>query len=70
MADPKPIALTVVDSGDYVGPDPQPLVHVGALPFVADFVAIDETPADAAAVATDLKAVVDALIAAGLMAAS
>lgn len=70
MADPKPIALTVVDSGNYTGPDPQPLIHVGALPFVADFVAIDGTPADATAVATDLKAVVDSLIAAGLMASS
>lgn len=70
MADPKPIALTVIDSGDYTGPDPQPLVHVGALPFVADFVAIDETPASLNALAEQVKDVVDALVAAGLMAAS
>lgn len=70
MADPKPIALTVVDSGNYTGPDPQPLIHVGALPFVADFVAIDETPASATTLAVEVKALVDSLIAAGLMASS
>jgi len=45
---------------------------IGAgVPLVAAaFVAVDPTPADATAVATDLTSVVNALIAAGLMAAS
>lgn len=71
MASPKPITLTTVAS--ITGPDPQPMVVVGDINDIitpAAFVAVDETPADATAVATDLAAVVDALVAAGLMAAS
>lgn len=75
MPDPKPITLEQVDTGDYEGAyDPQPFLLVGELPEAsltpAAFVAVDSTPADATAVATDLIAVRDALIAAGFMAAS
>lgn len=68
---PKPITLTQVAS--LGGPTPQPMVLVGDLNSAltpANFVVVDETPVDATAVATNLKAVVDSLIAAGLMSAS
>ena len=69
---PKPITLTQADTWTGAG-DPQPFVVIGTGNDMVDpaaFVAIDDTPADAAAVAADLEAVRDALIAAGLMAAS
>ena len=70
--DPKPITITQADTWTGAG-DPQPLQVIGtgnAMIVPAAFVAVDDTPADAAAVAADLEAVRDALIAAGLMAAS
>jgi hypothetical protein len=71
MVAAKPVVLTQAASNPskYA---PQPLVVVGDIPqtAVAAFVAVDATPADATAVATDLIAVRAALIAAGLMAAS
>ena len=73
MADPKPVTLTQVDTGAYTGAySPQPLVIVGSVPGEVTPQAaptIDVTPADATAVATDLQAVVTALIAAGVFTA-
>ena len=70
--DPKPITLTQADTWTGAG-DPQPFVVIGTgndMLEPAAFVAVDSTPADATAVATDLIAVRTALINAGLMAAS
>lgn len=53
--DPQP--LVVVDGGDFSGVSPQTAPTV------------DDTPADATAVATDLQSVVDALVAAGVFTA-
>lgn len=74
----KPITVTQIDSVDYEGPTPAPFVVVGEIPIEAleqadaEFTAqeapvIDDTPADAAAVAADLQAVVDALVAGGFL---
>ena len=67
----KPISLTQVDAEDYDGQTPQPFVVVGTIPGAGitpeEAPAIDSTPADAAAVAADLQAVVDALVAAGVL---
>lgn len=71
MANPRPLILT--DAGFAAGaPEPVSIEGIGSAAGgdVADFVAIDSTPADATAVATDLIALRTALIAAGLMAAS
>lgn len=74
MVSPKPITLTQVDTASYAGYTPQPFILVGELPegayTPAAFTAVDTTPADAAAVAADLEALRDSLIAAGFMAAS
>ncbi len=72
MADPKPIALTQADTwtGQY---DPQPMVVIGDVNDLltpAAFQTVTLAPADAAAVAAQLKGLIDKLIAAGLMAAS
>jgi hypothetical protein len=73
MAEPKPVVLTqsATNPSEY---EPAPLVIVGELPVAAltpaAFVAVDDSPADAAAVAADLIAVRDSLITAGFMAAS
>lgn len=72
--DPKPIALTQVDAGDYTGPAPQPFVVVGDIPgggggssiTPQEAPVIDPEPADLEAVAAALQDVVDALIAAGV----
>lgn len=73
MASPKPVTLTRVDSAGYTSPlSPQPLLVVGEVPggvTPEDAPTIDATPADATAVATDLQAVVNALIAAGVFTA-
>jgi hypothetical protein len=71
MVSPKPISLTQSDTnpGSYT---PKPYVVVGAIPGSVEAQAapaIDDSPADAAAVATDLQSVVDALIAAGVFTA-
>ena len=69
MTDAKPISLTQVTTESYSGPTPKPMAVVGEIPGAVSAQAaptIDESPADAAAVATDLQAVVDALIAAGV----
>jgi hypothetical protein len=72
MVDAKPIALTQVAEEDYEGPTPKPFVVVGDIPGTDAEIepqaapVIDDDPADAAAVATDLQAVVDALVAAGV----
>jgi len=55
MAKSKPVAVTRVAAGSYSGPDPKPLVIVGALP------AVPATFADEAAVRTYLAALVTAL---------
>lgn len=67
--DPKPVVLT---QGANPNPsvDPQPFIAVGPIPGGVTPQAaptIDPTPADDAAVATDLQAVVTALIAAGVL---
>lgn len=69
----KPVKLTQVAVEDYEGPEPKPLVIVGEVPGTdAEITAqaaptIDASPADADAVAADLQAVVDALVAAGVL---
>lgn len=54
MADSKPVVVTRVATASYKGPDPKPLVVVGALP------AVPATFADLAAVRTYLAALVAA----------
>lgn len=73
MPSPKPITLTQIDTEEYTSPNaPQPFVVVGSIPSTEPEIdpqeapSIDATPADAAAVAADLQAVVDALIDAGV----
>lgn len=72
MAAAKPVVLTQMDAGEYAGPAPKPLVVVGEIPGTASEITpqaaptIDAEPADADAVASDLQAVVTALIAAGV----
>lgn len=69
---PQPISLTQIDANNYTGYTPKPVVVVGSLPGVGAEITpqaaptIDDTPTDAAAVATDLQTVVDALVAAGV----
>jgi hypothetical protein len=68
----KPVSLTQVSAEDYDGPAPKPLKVVGSIPGTASEISpqtaptIDDSPADAAAVAADLQSVVDALVAAGV----
>lgn len=64
---PKPVVITTATSNPSSF-DPEPLVAVGDGVFVEpqEAPAIDDTPADAAAVAADLQSVVDALVAAGV----
>jgi hypothetical protein len=77
MVAPKPITLTQVSTEDYDGAViPAPFVVVGDIPGEGGASVnpqaaptIDGSPADAAAVATDLQAVVDALVAAGVLTA-
>ncbi len=72
MVRPQPITLTQIDAQDYEGYSPKPVQVVGSLPGAIDpqtAPTIDDTPTDAAAVATDLQSVVDALIAAGVFTA-
>lgn len=73
MAQPIPIKLTQVDTVDYSGMfRPAEYVVVGSVPSTDAVITpqaaptVDPAPADAAAVATDLQAVVDALVAAGV----
>jgi len=75
MVRPQPITLTQIDANNYTGFTPKPVVVVGSLPGVGAEITpqtaptIDDTPTDAAAVATDLQSVVDALVAAGVFTA-
>jgi len=75
MARPQPITLTQIDANDYTGYTPKPVVVVGPIPGTSPEIdpqpapTIDDSPADAAAVATDLQSVVDALVAAGVFTA-
>lgn len=62
----KPISLSASVASLAGGNDPEPFVIVGA-PVAP---AVDTTPADATAVATDLDALRTALIAAGVLRAS
>lgn len=71
MVAPKPITLTQssTNPGAFA---PKPYVVVGPIPGGVTpqaAPAIDDTPADADAVAADLQSVVDALIAAGVFTA-
>lgn len=70
---PKPITVEYVAPGDYTGAfSPKPYAIIGEAPTAIDpqtAPTIDDTPTDAAAVATDLQTVVDALIAAGVFTA-
>ena len=70
MSDPKPITVTRVSTAGYTGTyRPAPMLIVGdgveVIPQAAPVV--DATPADAAAVAADLQALVDLLIDAGVL---
>lgn len=68
MVASKPITLTQTDTNPSSW-EPKPYVVVGSIPGAVDPQAaptIDDSPADAAAVAADLQAVVDALVAAGV----
>lgn len=74
MVAPKPITLTQVDEADYDSAfDPQPFVVVGDVPSAGANITpqtaptIDASPADATAVATDLQALVTALVASGVL---
>jgi hypothetical protein len=69
MADPKPISVTY-GANPTPNVDPQPFVIVGDAPAAfepQEAPVIDDDPADAGAVAADLQAVVDALVAAGIL---
>ncbi len=69
MAAPKPITIEYIAPEDYSGFSPKPFAVIGEAPADISPQAaptIDDTPADAAAVAADLQAVVDALVAAGV----
>ena len=72
MPSPKPVILTKAAS--YTGPGaPEPLVVIGnanTLLTKAAFQTVTLAPADAAAVAAQLKGLIDKLIAAGFVAAS
>lgn len=70
MGAPKPISVTYTPEDDYEGNAPQPFVIVGEAPAEITPQAapeVDSTPADAAAVASDLQDLVDALVAAGVL---
>lgn len=64
----KPVTLT---AGANPNPHlaPEPLIVVGGLPGIDPQAApaVDDSPADAAAVAADLQGLVDALVAAGVL---
>lgn len=69
MADPKPYTITTTAAADYEGPTPQPITVIGDAILVEPqaTIVIDETPADATAVAVQLADVVAALEAAGIL---
>ena len=70
---PKPIILTDTPANTYTGPDPQPMVVVGSVNAAltpAAFVAVSASPADVAALASQVIALRTSLVNAGLMAAS
>lgn len=70
---PKPITVEYVAPGNYTGAyAPKPYAIIGEEPAAIDpqpAPAIDDTPADADAVAADLQSVVNALVAAGVFTA-
>ena len=62
----KPVTLTTgANPNPHLAPEPLIVVGGGIDPQVAPVV--DDTPADAAAVAADLQSLVDALVAAGIL---
>ena len=67
----KPVTIVTTAADDYEGPTPQPLAVIGDLSLVEPqpTIVIDETPADATAVAVQLADVVAALEAAGILTA-
>lgn len=71
MTSPKPVTLTQIATASYVGPDPEPLTVVGALPIKSQVAALtaittpDATdPATTMALANINKAKINAIIAA------
>lgn len=72
MADPKPVVITSVDTGDYEGAfSPEPIVAVGGIPISPEVEALtavttpDATdPASVITLANALKVKVNAIIAA------
>lgn len=70
---PKPITVEYVAPGSYTGAfAPKPYAIIGEEPTAITpqaAPAIDDTPADADAVAADLQSVVSALVAAGVFTA-
>lgn len=70
---PKPITIEYITPLNYTGAyAPKPYAIIGEEPAAIDpqpAPTIDDAPADADAVATDLQSVVDALVAAGVFTA-
>jgi hypothetical protein len=70
MVSPKPLVAEPVGPTSPYAPKPVSIEGALSEAEVAAFVPIDATPADATAVATDLIALRDSLVSAGLMASS